>query len=124
MRVLVVGGGAREHAIAWKLAQSPRRPELFAAPGNPGTAELGTNLPVAAEDIGGMIEAARRHDIDLTVIGPEAPLVAGMADAFHREGLRVFGPTSAAARIEGSKSFAKQIMRDAGRANRRVPRIR
>ena len=114
MRVLVVGGGAREHAIAWKLAQSPRRPELFAAPGNPGTAELGTNLPVAAEDIDGMITAARGHDIDLTVIGPEAPLVAGMADAFHREGLRVFGPTSAAARIEGSKSFAKQVMRDAG----------
>ena len=114
MRVLIVGGGAREHAIAWKLAQSPRRPELFTAPGNPGTAELGTNLPVAAEDIDGMIAAAQRHDIDLTVIGPEAPLVAGMADAFHREGLRVFGPTSAAARIEGSKSFAKQIMRDAG----------
>ena len=114
MRVLVVGGGAREHAITWKLAQSPRRPELFVAPGNPGTAELGTNLPVAAEDIGGMIAAARLHDIDLTVIGPEAPLVAGMADAFHREGLRVFGPTSAAARIEGSKSFAKQVMRDAG----------
>ena len=114
MKVLVVGGGAREHAIAWKLAQSPRRPELFAAPGNPGTAELGTNLPVAAEDIEGMIAAARAHEIDLTVIGPEEPLVAGMADAFHREGLRVFGPTSAAARIEGSKSFAKQVMHDAG----------
>lgn len=114
MRVLVVGGGAREHAILWKLAQSPRRPRLFAAPGNAGTAALAENLPIAAEDVDALAAAARDYAVDLTIVGPETPLVLGIADRFRAEGLRLFGPTAAAARIEGSKSFAKQLMRDAG----------
>ena len=114
MRVLVVGGGAREHAILWKLAQSPRRPRLFAAPGNAGTAALAENLPIAAEDVDALAAAARDYAIDLTIVGPEISLVLGIADRFRAEGLRLFGPTAAAARIEGSKSFAKQLMRDAG----------
>lgn len=114
MRVLVVGGGAREHAILWKLAQSPRSPRLFAAPGNAGTAALAENLPVAADDVDALAAAARDYAIDLTIVGPETPLVLGIADRFRAEGLRLFGPTAAAARIEGSKSFAKQLMRDAG----------
>lgn len=114
MRVLVVGGGAREHAILWKLAQSPRRPRLFAAPGNAGTAALAENLSIAADDVDALAAAARDHAVDLTIVGPETPLVLGIADRFRAEGLRLFGPTAAAARIEGSKSFAKQLMRDAG----------
>ena len=114
MRVLVIGGGGREHAILWKLARSPRRPELYAAPGNAGTAQLATNLDVRADDVEGMLAAVRANAIDLTVVGPEAPLVAGLVDRFRSEGLRVFGPTRAAARIESSKSFAKQTMADAG----------
>jgi phosphoribosylamine--glycine ligase len=114
MKVLVVGSGGREHAILWKLAQSPRQPELFAAPGNAGTAEIATNLPVKADDIDGMLQAVGSNGIDLTIVGPEGPLVAGMVDVFQREGLRVFGPTSAASQIEGSKAFAKRIMHDVG----------
>ena len=114
MRVLVIGSGGREHAILWKLAQSRRRPELFAAPGNAGTSALARNLPVGVGDLDGLVSAARELSIDLTIVGPEAPLVAGLVDCFRTEDLRVFGPTQAAARIEGSKSFAKQIMRDAG----------
>ena len=114
MRVLVIGGGGREHAIVWKLAQSPDNPELFAAPGNAGTAQLATNLDVRADDVEGMLAAVRANAIDLTVVGPEGPLAAGLVDRFRAEGLRVFGPTQAAARIESSKSFAKQTMADAG----------
>ena len=114
MRVLVVGSGAREHAILWKLAQSPRNPGLFAAPGNAGTASVATNLPVAVTDLDGLVAAAREHGIDLTIVGPELPLTVGIVDRFRQEGLRIFGPTQAAARIEGSKSFARGIMRDAG----------
>ncbi len=114
MRVLVIGGGAREHAILWKLAQSPRRPELFAAPGNAGSAQLAVNLPVRIDDLDALVAAVREHGIDLTIVGPEAPLVAGVVDRFEAEGLRVFGPRQAAARIEGSKSFSKQTMRAAG----------
>ena len=114
MRVLVIGGGGREHAIVWKLAQSPDNPELFAAPGNAGTAQLATNLDVRADDVEGMLAAVRANAIDLTVVGPEGPLAAGLVDRFRVEGLRVFGPTQAAARIESSKSFAKQTMADAG----------
>ncbi len=114
MRVLVIGSGAREHAIVWKLAQSPRKPELFAAPGNAGTAQLATSLDVRADDVEGMLAAVRASGIDLTVVGPEAPLAAGLVDRFRAEGLRVFGATRAAARIESSKSFAKQTMADAG----------
>ena len=114
MRVLVIGGGGREHAIVWKLAQSPRNPELYAAPGNAGTAQLATNLDVRADDVEGLLAAVRANAIDLTVVGPEGPLAAGLVDRFRTEGLRVFGPTQAAARIESSKSFAKRTMADAG----------
>ena len=114
MKVLVVGSGAREHAILWKLAQSPRDPELFAAPGNAGTAAIAANLPIAVTDLDALVTAAREHGIDLTIVGPDVPLTVGIVDRFRQEGLRIFGPTKAAARIEGSKSFARHIMRDAG----------
>lgn len=114
MKVLVVGSGAREHAILWKLAQSPRKPELFAAPGNAGTASIATNVPAAITDLEALVAAVREHGIDLTIVGPELPLTAGIVDRFRQEGLRIFGPTQAAARIEGSKSFARGVMVGAG----------
>ena len=114
MKVLVVGSGAREHAILWKFAQSPRKPELFAAPGNAGTAAIATNLPTAVTDLDALAAAAREHAIDLTIVGPELPLTVGIVDRFQQEGLRIFGPTQAAARIEGSKSFARGVMTGAG----------
>jgi len=114
MKILIIGGGGREHALAWKLAQDRRRPVLFCAPGNAGTAELGTNLAIAAEDIDGLLNWARREKPDLTVIGPEAPLCAGLADCLQAEGLRVFGPCRAAAQLEGSKVFAKSVLQAAG----------
>jgi len=107
-RVLVVGGGGREHALAWKLAQDGA--EVLVAPGNAGTAAIAENVPVAATDIPGLLDLARRREIHLTVVGPEAPLVAGIVDAFTAAGLRIFGPTKRAAQIEGSKSFCKQIL--------------
>ena len=112
MKVLVVGNGGREHAITWKLAQSPRRPEIIAAPGNAGTArEPGThNVAVDAADIEGQLSLAKCEGVDLTVVGPEIPLEAGIADRFAEAGLLVFGPTQAAARIETSKVFAKDLM--------------
>jgi phosphoribosylamine---glycine ligase len=112
--VLVVGSGGREHALAWKLAQSPELGELHSAPGNPGIAELGTCHPVRAEDADGLLELARSLGVDLAVIGPEGPLVAGVADELRHGGVPVFGPSAAAARIEGSKSFAKEVMEAAG----------
>jgi phosphoribosylamine--glycine ligase len=112
--ILVVGGGAREHALIWKLAQSPSRPLLFAAPGNPGVAALARCLPIGAEDVSGIVTAARDHAIDLVVIGPEAPLIAGLADQLRAAGIAVFGPSAAAAQLEGSKSFAKELMARAG----------
>ncbi|MBX6395591.1 MAG: phosphoribosylamine--glycine ligase [Alicyclobacillaceae bacterium] len=114
MKVLVVGGGGREHALVWKLAQSPRRPEIYCAPGNPGTAEWGHNVSISAEDVEGLVAFAKRERIDLTVVGPEAPLLAGIADRFREEGLRIFGPTRAAAEIEGSKAYAKALMTRVG----------
>ncbi|HSC48869.1 MAG TPA: phosphoribosylamine--glycine ligase [Gaiellaceae bacterium] len=114
MRVLIVGSGGREHALAWKLASSPELEELHAAPGNPGIATLGTCHPVHAEDDEGVLALCRELRIDLVVVGPEAPLVAGLADTLRHNGLAVFGPTSAAARIEGSKSFAKDVLEAAG----------
>ncbi len=110
----MVGSGGREHALAWKLAQSPRLNELHAAPGNPGIAALGKCHPVRAEDQEGLLALARELDVDLVVIGPEAPLVAGLADHLRRGGIAVFGPSREAARIEGSKTFAKEVMRAAG----------
>jgi phosphoribosylamine---glycine ligase len=112
--VLVVGSGGREHALAWKLAQSAVIGELHAAPGNPGIAGIGTCHPVRQDDAEGLLELVRTADIDLVVIGPEAPLVSGVGDELRHAGVSVFGPTSAAARIEGSKSFAKEVMEAAG----------
>ena len=114
MNILVVGGGGREHALCWKLAQSSRRPRLFCAPGNAGTARIATNVSIGSEDIEGLLKFARAEKIDLTVVGPEAPLCAGIVDAFQSSGLRVFGPNKAAARIEGDKAHAKRLMRLAG----------
>jgi phosphoribosylamine--glycine ligase len=114
VRVLVVGSGGREHALAWKLAQSPGLAELHAAPGNPGIAQLGPCHPVHPQDGEGLLALARALDFDLVVVGPEAPLVAGVADRLRRGGVAVFGPGAAAARIEGSKSFAKEVMAAAG----------
>jgi phosphoribosylamine--glycine ligase len=123
LRILVVGSGAREHALAWKLAQSPRVSELFVAPGNAGTARIATNLPVAAGDIDGLVNAARIHKIDLTVVGPEDPLAAGLADAFLQNDLTIFGPVAAAARIESSKAWAKELMNAAGVPTARAERF-
>ena len=114
MRVLVVGSGGREHALAWKLAQSPVVEEVHAAPGNPGIAALGRCHPIRAEDGESLLELARTLPADLVVIGPEAPLVAGVADQLRRGGVAVFGPSAAAAQIEGSKGFAKDVMRATG----------
>jgi phosphoribosylamine--glycine ligase len=114
VRVLVVGSGGREHALAWKLAQSPAVEELHAAPGNPGIARLGECHPIRAEDGESLLGLARTLSADLVVIGPEVPLVAGVADELRRGGVAVFGPSAAAAQIEGSKTFAKEVMRAAG----------
>lgn len=114
MRVLVVGGGGREHALAWKIAQSPLVDGLFCAPGNAGMARLGTCVDIKAEDVEALAAFAEREKVDLTVVGPEAPLVAGIADVFQERGLSVFGPTREAAQMEGSKHFAKRIMQEAG----------
>ncbi len=110
----MVGSGGREHALAWKLAQSPDLEELHAAPGNPGIAKLGACHPVRSEDAEGLLALARALEIDLIVIGPETPLVAGVADRLRRGGIAVFGPSRAAAQIEGSKIFAKEVMTAAG----------
>ncbi len=110
MKVLVVGGGGREHALAWKIAQSPRVTAVYAAPGNAGTETVARNVPIAADDVDSLAAFAQAEGIDLTVVGPEAPLVLGIADRFRERGLRVFGPSAAAARLEGSKAFAKAVM--------------
>ena len=114
MKVLIVGGGAREHALAWRFRQDDPSLTLLAAPGNPGIAALGTCLAIDAGDFDALASVARRERVDLTVVGPEAPLAAGIVDRFRRDGLAIFGPTRAAAQIESSKTFAKQLMLDAG----------
>ncbi|MDQ3313154.1 MAG: phosphoribosylamine--glycine ligase [Verrucomicrobiota bacterium] len=111
MRILVVGSGGREHALAWKLRQSPRVERIFCAPGNAGTELLGENVPIAANDLQGLAVFAKQNEIGLTVIGPDDPLAAGIVNRFKSEGLRVFGPTKSAARLESSKIFAKEMMR-------------
>jgi phosphoribosylamine--glycine ligase len=111
MKVLVVGKGGREHALVWKLAQSPRVTRVFCAPGNAGTAEDGTNVPVEANDLDGLVRFAKSEGIGLTVVGPEEPLALGIAEAFQKAGRRVFGPGKEAAQLEASKAFAKQLMR-------------
>ncbi len=114
MRALLVGSGGREHAFAWRLSSSPMLDELHAAPGSPGIASLATCHPVAADDADGRLGLARSLDVELVVVGPEAPLVAGVADVLRHSGIPVFGPSKAAARIEGSKRFAKEVMAAAG----------
>jgi len=111
MKVLVVGSGGREHALAWKLAQSPLVKKVFGAPGNPGIAKVGECVNIPAADIKALADFAEREGIDLTVVGPEAPLVAGIVDEFEKRSLRIFGPTKAAAQLEGSKAFAKEMMK-------------
>nr|WP_147872685.1 phosphoribosylamine--glycine ligase [Stieleria maiorica] len=113
MKVLVVGNGGREHALAWKLGQSPKVTEVFVAPGNAGTAIEATNVDIAATDVDDLVQFAKQHAIDLTVVGPEAPLVLGLVDALEEAGLRVFGPTAAAAELEGSKVFCKNLLHTA-----------
>ena len=112
MKLLVIGSGGREHALAWKLAQSPRVTEVLVAPGNAGTAHEGKcrNVDIAASDIDGLIALAQREAIATTLVGPEGPLVAGVVDRFRAAGLRIFGPTAAAAQLEGSKAFAKDFL--------------
>jgi phosphoribosylamine--glycine ligase len=114
VKVLVVGSGGREHALAWALARSGGPTELHAAPGNPGIASLAVCHPVRADDLASLVPLAAELAVDLVVVGPEAPLVAGLADALRRRGIAVFGPSGAAAQIEGSKGFAKEVMEDAG----------
>ncbi|MBX3423272.1 MAG: phosphoribosylamine--glycine ligase [Pirellulaceae bacterium] len=111
MKVLVIGNGGREHALAWKIGQSPRVKTVLVAPGNAGTARDAVNVDVAATDIPGLVALAKREQIDLTVVGPEAPLAMGVVDAFESEKLRVFGPTRAAAQLESSKVFCKNLLR-------------
>ena len=112
MRVLVVGGGGREHALAWKLIQSPTCEQVYVAPGNPGTAAEPNvdNVDIAVEDIPGLVTFAKNNDVGLTIIGPEVPLVMGIVDAFAKEGLRCFGPSKEAAQLEASKSFTKNFL--------------
>ncbi|MCL1839370.1 MAG: phosphoribosylamine--glycine ligase, partial [Propionibacteriaceae bacterium] len=110
LKVLVVGGGGREHALAWALNRDPQVAELHIAPGNPGTALIGTNHPIDPMNPDAVAQLAVALGVNLVVIGPEAPLVAGVADAVRAVGIAVFGPSAAAAQLEGSKSFAKQIM--------------
>ena len=118
MKILIVGGGGREHALAWKVAQSPRADKVYVAPGNAGTAlePALENVAIAADDVPGLLEFARAEAIDLTIVGPEAPLVLGIVDAFRDAGLNCFGPTRAAAQLEGSKAFCKDFM-----ARHRIP---
>lgn len=111
MRVLVIGGGGREHALVWKIAQSPKVSKIYAAPGNAGIAELAECVALKATDIESLANFAERNRVDLTVVGPESPLIAGVVDVFERRGLAVFGPSKEPARLEGSKVYAKEVMR-------------
>ncbi|MHB8182507.1 MAG: phosphoribosylamine--glycine ligase [Candidatus Desulforudaceae bacterium] len=111
MRVLVVGGGGREHALVWKLAQSPRVEKIYAAPGNAGIAQLAECVPISSGDIEGLLVFAKEQGIGLTFVGPEDALVKGIVDRFEAEGVRIFGPRAAAAQLEGSKAFAKDLMK-------------
>jgi phosphoribosylamine--glycine ligase len=114
MKVLVIGGGGREHALVWKIRQSPQVTQIYCAPGNAGIGELAELTPIAPDDIAGLLQFAQRQAIDLTVVGPEVPLTLGLVDAFAQRGLRVFGPNRQAAQLEGSKAFAKALLQQQG----------
>jgi phosphoribosylamine---glycine ligase len=114
VKILIVGSGGREHALAWKLNQSKQATRIFCAPGNAGTAEIGENAAIAASDLGGLVRFAKENRVDLTVVGPDDPLAAGIVDLFAAEGLRIFGPSKEGARLESSKIFAKEMMREQG----------
>jgi len=114
MRVLIIGSGGREHALAWKIAQSDEVEKIYAIPGNPGISEIGECVNIQVSDIKKIVEFAKDKGIDLTVVGPEAPLVAGIKDAFEEAGLNLFGPDKSSAKLEGSKSFAKTLMKELG----------
>ena len=116
MNILVIGSGGREHALAWKLRQSPQAERIFCAPGNAGTSEIAENIPIPVTDLMSLVRFAKQNRIDLTVVGPDDPLAAGIVDLFTTEKLRAFGPDKSAARIESSKIFAKELMR-----TRRIP---
>ncbi len=116
MKILVIGSGGREHALAWKISQSPLLQKLYCAPGNAGTQSIAENVPIGAEDIPSLLDFASNRNIDLTVVGPEAPLTMGIVDKFEEKGLKIFGPNKNAAELEGSKIFAKQFM-----ARHRIP---
>ncbi len=111
MKVLVVGGGGREHAICWKLAQSPAITELYCAPGNAGIAEVATCLPVSATDVEGMVRCATENQMDFVMVAPDDPLALGMVDALEAAGIRAFGPHKNAAIVEASKAFSKELMK-------------
>ncbi len=112
MKILIVGGGGREHALAWKVSQSPKVSQVFVAPGNAGTALEARlhNIAIAADNIGALLDFAQQNSVDLTIVGPEVPLVKGIVDQFTAAGLPCFGPRAAAAQLEGSKSFCKDFM--------------
>jgi phosphoribosylamine--glycine ligase len=114
MKILVIGGGGREHAICWKLSQSKDVRKVYCAPGNAGTAAVAENVEIPVTDIAGLVQFAQHQQIDLTIVGPEKPLILGVVDAFEAAGLRIFGPTAENARLEGSKVFSKQLMKQAG----------
>lgn len=114
MRILVIGSGAREHALVWKLAASPRITHIYVSPGNPGMLSYAERVPFSVSQSSEMADFAERHQVDLTIVGPEAPLIDGIADIFRQRGLRIFGPNKAGAALEGSKAFTKQLLTDAG----------
>lgn len=111
MKVLVIGSGGREHALVWKIAQSPLVEKIYCAPGNGGIEDIAECLDIAADDINALLNFAIRGKIDITVVGPEAPLAAGIVDLFENKGLKIFGPSKLASRLESSKVFAKNIMK-------------
>ena len=123
MKILVVGNGGREHALAWKIGQSPRVERVFVAPGNAGTALDAENVDIAATDVPRLVEFARQNKIDLTVVGPEAALAAGLVDAFQDAGLRVFGPSRAAAELETQQGVLQEPAAPRRRADGRLPRV-
>src|SRR3990167_893288 len=109
MNILIIGSGGREHALVWKLAQSPRVKKIYCAPGNPGIGQIATNVPIGATDVRELLRFVKEKKIHLTMVGPEAPLLIGITDLFEEHGLAIVGPTQKAAQIEGSKIFAKEL---------------